>query len=450
MTSFGGIWDIVTGMPTLNAACHRAAKGKMDRNPVRMFLDRMDTELPLLQTELRSGCYCPGGYTQFRIKDPKPRTISCAPFRDRVVHHALCDVCGSLLEKRYISDSYACRGGKGVHAAIMRAQGHCRRYRYFLKADIASFFDSVDHEVALSLIMRTFREQKVRGLWAAIIHKPLQGAQAGKGLPIGNLTSQWLANTYLDAMDHLIKEVWRFPEYVRYMDDFILWCDDKDSLWWAIDHLRDWLHSERKLSLKESALRVAPCAEGLPFLGMRIFPGAVRLKRSRLRRSRNHVRRCLDAQDRLEISERECADSIRAVGASVKMFGMQKAVCGLYARSARGMLTKVDDGVEVRVPVRAPTASTGVAAGTTTPGTAVPRIATGTRRTTGTTTWACASRVRSRTMTVPSVESRVPPKRKQRSADAPGVVVCGDEPPGCVTRRSDRHAAMSRSTMEVT
>lgn len=287
------------------------------------FLANADEELARLGRELRDGSYQPLPFAQFRIRDPKPRTISCADFRDRVVHHALCDVCGPFIERRFIVDSYACRIGKGAHRAVVRAQHFARRHNYFLKADVQSFYDTVEIKKALSLIAVIFRERSVRDLWAVILRHPFPGQTFEKGLPIGSLTSQWTANLYLDGLDHRVREVWRMPGYVRYMDDFAVWSDDKDSLRWLRDQAAKWLAEERGLKLKAEATRVAPSAEGLPFLGLRVFPGGLRLQRGRILR----LRRLVAARERAWLAGRldaaGLAVSVQAATGILKFWGLR-------------------------------------------------------------------------------------------------------------------------------
>jgi len=290
MKSYGGLFDRIVGVPNLERAAVAAAKGKRDKPDVARFLDEADAELPRLAQELATGSYCPRPYRQFRIRDPKPRTISCADFRDRVVHHAICDVIGPLLERRFVFESYACRVGKGAHRAAARAQELARQYPYFLKLDVAGFFDSVDHTILLDLLGRTFREKRLLNLLEVIVYSSPSGSADGKGLPIGNLTSQWFANLYLDGLDHHVKETMRTPGYIRYMDDMLLFGDSKATLWAAHDEIGGYLELHRSLSIKPTATALAPCAEGIPFLGLRVFPGTWRLQRARFLRTRRRMR----------------------------------------------------------------------------------------------------------------------------------------------------------------
>ena len=181
MKSHGGLFDGIVGVPNLERAATVAARGKRDKPEVARFLAEADVELPRLSLELATDSYRPRPYRQFRIRDPKPRTISCADFRDRVVHHAVCDVTGPLLERRFVFESYACRVGKGAHRAAARAQELARRYRYFLKLDVAGFFDSVDHSILLDLLGRSFREKRLLNLLEVIVRSSPSGAEEGKG-----------------------------------------------------------------------------------------------------------------------------------------------------------------------------------------------------------------------------------------------------------------------------
>lgn len=280
-------------MDNLRAATDAAARGKRGKADVAAFLARGDAALEGLRQELRGGSYRPGAFRQFRIYEPKPRTISCAPFRDRVVHHAVCDVAMPLVESRFIADSYACRKGKGSHRAAARAQELARRSRYYLKLDVRHFFDSIDHGILLEELAKLFRESRLNELLERIVRAPLPDGVAGKGVPIGNLTSQWFANLYLDRMDHLVKEAWGAEGYVRYMDDAVIFASGKDTLWRMHGFIETHMREERHLTLKAEATRLAPCAEGIPFLGLRVFPGCWRLQRARFLRTR---RRHLDLE----------------------------------------------------------------------------------------------------------------------------------------------------------
>ncbi len=286
MRSHGSLFEAIASLPNLEAALRRAASGKGARDSVRRFVADAAVELPRLSDELRHGRYEPRAFRQFRILDPKPRLISCSDFRDRVVHHAVCAFVAPAIEGRLIEDNYACRVGKGSHRAIQRAQVHARAHRYFLRVDIRRYYDSIDHAILLGKLARLFRERRLLDLLERIVTHAVPGQTRGKGLPIGSLTSQWLANYYLDETDHWIKEERRVSGYVRYMDDMAAWSDSRDALHALAGDLDERLRERLAVGLKHQATVVAPSSEGMPFLGWRVYPGLLRQRGSRLRRRR--------------------------------------------------------------------------------------------------------------------------------------------------------------------
>jgi len=320
MKSFGHLWSGIVSPESLQAAMWRAAAGKKDRAPVARFLANEEDELKKLRDELLSAAYRPRPVIQFRIMDPKPRTITCADFRDRVVHHALCGAIGPILERRFVVESYACRKGKGVHRAVLRARRLAKHYPYYWKADIRSFYERVDHEKLLNLLRPHFREREVQKLIEIIVRHPIPGQLPSRGLPIGNLTSQWFANAYLDPFDHFLKETLRVKGYVRYMDDFVVFADGKADVFKAWAESEDYLHRELSLKLKPGASSVTPTSAGLPFLGMMIFPGLLRLKGSRKRRMMHLVRGRERACARGEIGERALQESAKSAVSVLRFF----------------------------------------------------------------------------------------------------------------------------------
>ena len=228
--------------------------------------------------------------------------ICAADFRDRVVHHVICKVLEPILERSLISDTYACRKGKGTHLAIRKAQTFCRCYRYFLKLDIHKFFDSVDHETLKALLRRKIKDLDMLQLLDVFIDHPVPWTEPGKGIPIGNLTSQHFANFYLSPLDHFIKVTLHIKAYARYMDDLLLLSKTKESLWDAYLKVEGFLNNQLKLLLKDDSVLLAPVTQGVPFLGMYVFPGVIRLSRKGWRRFRRKmiIREDLLAEGRLD------------------------------------------------------------------------------------------------------------------------------------------------------
>lgn len=298
----------------LRQAYRKAARGKRGKPPVAAFELDLEANLLGLQSEVTDHSYRPGGYYSFHIRDPKHRLISAAPFRDRVVHHALCNLIEPLFERTFIGDSYANRLGKGTHRALDRTQQFARRYPYVLQCDVREFFPSIDHTCLRSILARKLPDPDVLWLIDAILGNgseilrneyrmvyfpgdDLLAVERPRGLPIGNLTSQLWANVYLNEMDQFVKRELRCPAYVRYVDDFLLFADDKRVLWRWKDAVRDKL-ADLRLILHERSSTVYPVLGGIPFLGFRVYPDHVRLKRRnavafarRLRRYRAGVAR---------------------------------------------------------------------------------------------------------------------------------------------------------------
>ena len=235
-----------------------------------------------LREELMNGEYRPRPYRHFEVRDPKRRTISVADFRDRVVHHAVVGVLEPIYEKCFIHDSYATRKGKGAHAAVYRAQQFLRKEAWFLKTDIHKYFDSIRHDILLQQLCTKIKDAKLLRLMEYIL---ANGRLEGMGLPIGNLTSQFFANVYLNGFDHWVKEELKVRHYVRYMDDFVLFGSDRQQVkgyWRAI---REELTGRFQLSLKPSATFINGRDNGLSFLGTRIFPSMIRLHPANVRRA---------------------------------------------------------------------------------------------------------------------------------------------------------------------
>ncbi|SLM27480.1 RNA-directed DNA polymerase (Reverse transcriptase) [Desulfamplus magnetovallimortis] len=301
----------------LHAAYKKAASGCRKNNELAKFYYNLEKELIKLQEELISGRYLPETYRYFTIYDPKERTIAVAPFRDRVVHHAVVNILEPVFEKQFVFDSYACRKGKGTHAAIERAQNFIRRRPFYVKADISKYFDSINHSILLNQIVKKIKDQYLIDLIEKIIaasHTP------GKGLPIGNLTSQFFANLYLDVFDHYMKDQLGIKCYIRYMDDFLLfgWSNKqvKERFTWAELFLQEKL----KLSLKTRITYYGKSKHGVTFLGMRIYPGTIRVKSENRKRS---IKRIINKQSlwqKGEINDEQLTSSLESVMAHLQYF----------------------------------------------------------------------------------------------------------------------------------
>lgn len=310
MKRYGNLFEQIVSFENLWNAAHRAFRGKKGNIRVAEFYFHLETELLKLQQELASDAYQPRPYRMFEIYEPKRRIICAADFRDRVLHHAICHVLDPIFENGMISDTYACRRLKGTHRALQRAQQFSRRRRYFLKLDIEKYFPSIDHEVLKELLRRKLKDPKLLQLLDLIIDHPIPGGEKGRGLPIGNLTSQYFANFYLGWLDHYLKHQQRVQFYIRYMDDLLLFDDRKVRLQELKQDIQHFVEARLKLELKQRATVLAPVQEGIPFLGFRIYPGLIRLQGENWRRFRKKVRKKEQLYQQGEI---EMIDLIRSV-----------------------------------------------------------------------------------------------------------------------------------------
>jgi len=241
----GSLWPQLTSWENLLAASLAAARGKRKRPDVARFLFDLEPNVCALQRELLTGTWKPGEYRTFWIRDPKPRMISAAPFRDRVVHHAVTRVLETVFEPRFTASSFASRKGFGQHEALHKARAACGCYKYVLKCDIRKYFPSMDHSVLKELLEKAIKCRPTLDLVSAIIDGPNAQEEVSalfpgdtlftrlerrKGLPIGNQTSQFFANVFLNALDHFVLRELRPAVYLRYVDDFVLFGDDKAEL----------------------------------------------------------------------------------------------------------------------------------------------------------------------------------------------------------------------------
>ena len=261
----------------LSNAFWRASRGKRETPAVMAFASRLDAELAAMSRELLADSYVLGRFSRFSIRDPKPRVIHAACFRDRVLHHTIINVCGPYFERGATSDSYACRIGKGNHAALKRARGFSTSGEWRLKLDVRRFFDTVDHETLVAGFTRLFKDAALLRLLGKIVSA--YSTAPGRGIPIGALTSQYFANYYLDSLDHFVKSRLRCRKYVRFMDDFVLWHPDPDQLAVWQDDVRSFLAERLKLEVK-SLPGPRRVDDGMDFLGYSILPDKVLLSRA--------------------------------------------------------------------------------------------------------------------------------------------------------------------------
>jgi retron-type reverse transcriptase len=303
MKRYGNLWETLVSWENLLLGARKARRGKRDRVSVQRFEFDLESNLLALQGELAGGTYRPGPFTTHWITRPKPRLISAAPYRDRVVHHALMNVLEPILDRHFHPHSYACRKGKGTHAGADRVQSLLGRHRYFVQFDIHKYFPSIDHEILKAVFRRVIKDRRVLGLMDLIVDNSNQQEpipeyfpgddlftphQRRRGLPIGNLTSQWFANWYLSGLDHWVTCGLGLGGYVRYCDDFIICHNDRHALRAAAGEVRRFLAGLR-LRIHEGKLSIRPARAGTTFLGYRLWAEHRIIRKPNVREFRRRV-----------------------------------------------------------------------------------------------------------------------------------------------------------------
>ena len=317
----------IASFRALHEAALRAVRGKRRKPGAAAFMANLETELLRLERELLEGSWHPGRYMTFRVLDPKPRFISAAPFRDRIVHHALCSVVEPIFERGFIANTYANRKGKGSHRAVACDERYRDRHRFVLRCDIYRYFPSIDHEILKAEFRRRIGCERTLALLDAVVdgsnpQEPVIRYFPGddlfapfarrRGLPIGNLTSQFLANVHLDPLDHFAREILRAKGYVRYVDDFALFHDDPAVLdaWRA--RIEAFL-ARGRLLLHPRKTHIAPTADPARFLGFDLRCGGLRrLPEDNVRRFRNRLRGLRDRWRAGSIERREVVQRINS------------------------------------------------------------------------------------------------------------------------------------------
>jgi hypothetical protein len=371
MRSHGGVVEQVLAWENLRLALARALRGCRQRGQARRFMADVEGELQCMRSELEAGTLRVGRFHHFTVYDPKRRDIAAPHFRERVLHHAIMNVCAPLLDRRLISDCYACREGRGQRGAVEQACAAARVMPFFLKMDVRRYFDSIDQVLLLEQLGAVFRERLVVSWFEQILGS--YRTEPGKGLPIGSLISQHLANSYLASLDRYVKQVLGRRWYVRYMDDFVIWGRAASELVEVRDGVAGLLGESLHLELKPVPY-INRTRLGMDFLGMQVYPGACRLSAGSRRRFRRRMRRCLNDAGRG--ASGDTALQVRAVA-------LVAFTRGARAWQFRHRVLAANDFGE---PSGARTGFSAAGAGTPTPGGAAPPTGTGGTRTTGTTT----------------------------------------------------------------
>ena len=316
MKRHSNLYPQIITFENLFAAAQQAQRQKRYRDPVLEFNRHLEHELLQLQQELQTQTYQPGGYKTFEIYEPKRRLISAAPYRDRVVHHALCNIIVPIFDRTFIATTYANRKGYGSHRALRQFVSYARSSQYVLQCDICKYFPSIDIAILKQIIRRKLKCRET--LW--LIDTILDNRSAGenpidyfpgdtlltplerpKGIPIGNLTSQFFANVYLNGFDRYIKEILSVSKYVRYVDDYALFSDDRPFLQHCRTEIEAYLATLR-LKIHPIKSQLTQIRHAASFVGFRVLPDRIRVRNHNLQTGRKRLKRLQTSYARGRIS----------------------------------------------------------------------------------------------------------------------------------------------------
>lgn len=306
------LYEKLCSYSNLELAFNKAKKRKTQRIDVLEFEEHLKDNLLQLQADLRFLAYSPKPLKTFVIRDPKTRTISKSDFRDRVVHHALCNIIGNLFEKSFIFDSYANQIGKGAFKAVERFEYYSRKVSrnyhkaaYALKADIKHYFDTVDHQILLQILEKQIIDKRIIWLIRKIITNHSSNNNItnnfNKSMPLGNLTSQFFANVYLNELDQFVKHQLKAKYYLRYVDDFVIVHHSKKVLGKWKNRIELFLNRKLALQLHPDKSKIISLERGVEFLGFVILPHYRLLKNRNLKKFKRKLKEIYSLYDNEEI-----------------------------------------------------------------------------------------------------------------------------------------------------
>ena len=286
MKKYGNLYFKITEIDNIRLAYIKARKGKRWQNTVKKFELNLEDNLKKIQEMLINKTYKTSDYVTKIIYEPKERLIYKLPFSpDRIVQHAIMNIVEPVWESFFISDSYACRKNKGIHAGSRKTMEFIRRNRYCLKCDISKFYPSINHDVLYKIICRKIKDKDVLLLFKNIV----DSIGEKNNIPIGNYTSQWMGNLYLNELDQRVKHVYKVKDYLRYCDDFLLFSNDKTELKNILIDMEKYINDELKLRLSKKD--IFPVSRGIDFLGYRHFRKYILLRKSTVKRVKKRLKK---------------------------------------------------------------------------------------------------------------------------------------------------------------
>lgn len=324
----GQLMPLIASKANLQEAFLRSLHESEAKQSVIRFRNNLNDNLYRISRQLLDGTYSFGHYQFFEIVDQKRRLICAASFEENVVFQAMMRICHPVFDNYQIATSFASRPGLGQYKALEKAQQYAQQYRYFAKLDVKKFFYSIDHMVLLQLLCRLFKDPVLLHHFQAIIES--YEASPGKGVPIGNLTSQYFANHYLAVADHYALEVLHVKAIVRYMDDILLFDNDKRALMRKVHLLEQFINSKLRLELHEPV--VNQTRFGIPFLGYVVYPHTMRLSSRSLLRYRKKMIMLAQLLREGRITEKEYAQRAQCLHTFIAKADTKGYVTSLVSR----------------------------------------------------------------------------------------------------------------------
>jgi len=295
MKTYKNLWEQVTSFENLRRAFYKARKGRSKNPEILGYFFNLEKKLFQIQEELLSKTYKTGRYRVFTVFEPKKRIIKAVPFKDRIVHHALCNAIEPIFESRFIFDSFACRKKKGTHKGLERIKHAVQitfkgKDCYALKCDVRKYFPSISHNKLKDIIQKRIKDKRVIDVLNEIIDSNNSLSEKGKGIPIGNLTSQLFANIYLNELDQFVKHELKIKHYFRYVDDFLIFSESKQQLHIYKHKIKQFLKT-LYLEIPPAKTNIFKINDGVDFVGYKIHPEFIRLRKSNLRKFVKRMKR---------------------------------------------------------------------------------------------------------------------------------------------------------------
>lgn len=298
-------YDIIS-LENLHEAWREFVSGKKYKIDVVEFQTNLSSNIYRLHSDLKNRTYVHGPYQAFSVNDPKPRNIHKASVRDRLLHHAIYRILYPYLDRKFIFDSYSCRDYKGTHRALNRCKDFARKVSknnkqtcWVLKCDIRKFFASIDQELLINIIKKHVADMDIVRLIQKVVGS-FYSTAPGKGLPLGNLTSQLLVNVYMNEFDQYVKHKTRLKFYIRYADDFVIFNNNRNTLINVLQEVRQYLSDNLRLTLHPNKVSIETVASGVDFLGWVHFHDHRVLRTSTKRRMFRRLEMCAGKKETVD------------------------------------------------------------------------------------------------------------------------------------------------------